>query len=194
VTLQVVGKGPSLLRLTRADFGPGPVLTLNHAITAVRLLGLPNEIFTMQKDGCVVHDVTSTVPLGCVCPSPRMVPPLPGETLILSAAESSRCFPDHRPRVVVDVEALGCRWNTMSVEVAVRLAKAMGHDSLRMLAFDAYTSRDHRRVDGDRLVRVGGNAYTQGDRRADRWARANGLRIQWLDVRRSSRVRSRLTT
>jgi hypothetical protein len=182
----VVGTGPSILRLRAADFGPGPVIALNHAVLALRPLRLPNRLYTMQKDGCTPHGgrrgPVVEVPIRrCVCPSPRTVEPLAPEVLVLSAAESSRCFARYPLRHVVDVERdLGMAWCSMSAPVAVRLAAAMGCASLRMLGFDAYTLSDARRIPvRGVLPGTGLRGYRHSAVQALAHARALGLPVEW---------------
>lgn len=180
-TAVIVGRGPSLLRLHPADFGTGPVIALNHAIIQVRRMEPLNPVYSMQKDGCIPHGREASVPLGCVCPSDRMVAPMEPETLLLSAAESGRCFPDYPRRYVFDPAAFGLRWHTMSAVVAVRLAREMGCTSIRMLAHDAYAHGDLRRVDRDgSLAETDARAgYVSVGRRVERYAREAGMAIAW---------------
>jgi hypothetical protein len=184
-TATIVGMGPSILGLAAGDFGPGPIITLNHAILTVRKLGLPNRIYMMQKDGCIPHGRRHQKPPRlpirvCACPSPRTVQPIEPEDLLLSWAESSRCFPTYPRRHVFDVERdFGTAWNTMSAPVAVKIAISMGCTSLRMLGFDAHTSGDARRV---RIYGVGtGSArgYALSAVQSAAIAKAAGLPVTW---------------
>jgi hypothetical protein len=148
----------------------------------VRRLGLPNPIYTMQKDGCdAPHTSAAVVPLACVCPKPWMIAPLPAETLLLSWAESGRCFPDHPLRVVFDVERdFGLPWSTMSVPVAVRIAEGMGAARMRMLGMDAVTRSDTRRVDYRGRVRTGTHGYRVAGKQVNAYAASRGLDIEWV--------------
>ena len=153
----IVGKGPSLLELTQADFPPDAyVIALNQAILSVRNLHLPNATFSQQKDGCVGQNRHQMPPPRHVCPpTSDMVPPLSPETVLLSKAESPTCFYDYPNRVVIDVEALlpGRRWFTPSSPVAAAYAvKVLGCDSLVFQAHDSYKNGDLRRVMGSELV------------------------------------------
>ena len=132
-TATVVGRGPSLLGLTAKDFVPGPVFTLNYAILNVRKLHLPNPILAMWKDGCGT-------------------PPEKPETLILSQAQSRKCFPTYEPRYVIDVRKLGLGVHSMSLTMAVALAKHMGCKEVRVLACDSAINGDLRMVRGDEIV------------------------------------------
>jgi len=183
VRVTIVGSGPSLLKLTPTDF-EGPVIALNTSIVAVRKLGLPNLIYTMQKDGCnVPHGKDAAVPLDCVCPSPWMVPPELPEVLLLSAAESPRCFAGYPLRRVIDVEAeFGLPWFTMSAPVAVRIAAKMGATEVRMLGMDGYTRRDGRRYDGRGLQRLSARPYAIAGRQSLEQAKRCGVAISFAGV------------
>ena len=177
-TATIVGKGPSILRLTRRDFAPGPVITLNHAIVVVRELHLCNPVYSMQKDGCLQHRPNLPPPRRCVCPSSRMPIPVLPETVVLSAAESSLCHRTYPWRDVVDVEAeFGLPWNVMSVVVAVCYARRLGCDSLVVLGCDSYTSGDTARVELGRIRPTQGDGYRRGAAKAERIARASGMEI-----------------
>jgi hypothetical protein len=183
----IVGSGPSLLSLTAADFVRGPVITLNDVIVTVRGLGLPNPLYVMHKDGCIAHDRKWTyigrrrrirLPLGCICPG-RLVPPVETETVLLSAAESPRCFAGYALRHVFDVEAdFGVAWHTPSAPIAVRLAHVMGCASLLMLGHDAYTLGDDRRVYGT-AIGEGTPGYRKCGDLANAAAIDLGMAITW---------------
>jgi hypothetical protein len=177
-TATIVGMGPSILALRADDFGPGPVIALNHAILTVRKLGLTNPIYTMQKDGCVPHSVHLRRPIPvCRCPSPRTVAPLEPEVLLLSFYESAHCSPRYPRRHVFDVERdFGMRWRTMSAPVAVRIAAAMGCVGVRMLGFDAFRRADGRRAYGGPANLVG---YSRSGAQAEAVALTAGLAISW---------------
>jgi hypothetical protein len=163
VNVTIVGTGPSLLRLTQADFGPGPVIVLNSAILQVRKLDLPNEIHTMQKDGC-------------------LVPPILPERLIHSAVESPDCHADYPYRRVIDIEReFGLAWNTMSAPIAVRVAAQMGAKTVRMLAMDgAFRGGDSRRVMADGTIRrMPPHRYSIGGRQSEAEAAKCGVAIVW---------------
>lgn len=181
----ILGMGPSILRLTAADFGRGPIITLNHAILTLRPLGVPNPTYTMQKDGCIPHgrrhQNPPRIPIRCcACPSPRTVPPREPEDLLVSWAESSRCFVTYPRRHVFDVERdFGMAWNTMSAPVAVKIAISMGCTSLRMLGFDAHTCGDTRRV---KVYGVGSGSprgYALSAVQSAAIAKAAGLPVAW---------------
>lgn len=172
----IVGSGPSLLRLTPDDFPDGPVIAINTAIVGVRPLGL-SVVYVMHKDGCVPHNSSTPVPLGCICPTDKMVPPVMPERLIVSAAESPLCFPDYPDRIVVDVERLtGLPWWTMSAPVAVHLAAMMGASEVRMLAMDGWTGSDSRRVSTTgRIERLPLHPYLVAGRQSIEEAKKLGL-------------------
>ena len=180
--ITIVGRGPSLLFLTAADFPDGRVITLNAAIIHVRKLGLPNPIYTMQKDGCVGQDFHGVpVPFACgACPMGDMVMPQPPETLIVSKAESPYCLPGYSPRMVVDVEAFGLPWHTMSAPVAVRIAQSWGETEVLMLGHDAHTTGSTLRVEPDgSLADAPHGGYVNAGAHAAAIAEAAGMTMTW---------------
>lgn len=135
----VVGTGPSLRFLKREHFGPGPVVAVNRSINFVRNLGLPNMLYSMQKDG---GDKTRCPDCGEVC-GPVNWPP-PGVPLIVHNRESEHCFPDWRPRYMMDVEGdFGFHWNLFSIAVCACLAKMMGCARMVYLCCDSMRGDMH---------------------------------------------------
>lgn len=155
-----MGRGPSLLEITAQDVGSGPVLVLNHAILTIRRLNLPNPLYSMQKDGCLVA-------------------PQAPETLILSVSQSHKCFPAYQPRYTFDVTRFGLPRSCMSVTFAVAISKLMGCSGARLLAFDAYTASDFRTVVGDELQTIG-RGYLHAAGQAIRHAAKVGLPLEWV--------------
>lgn len=182
-TATIVGMGPSILYLRPSDIPAGPVIAVNHAILRVRKLKLPNVTYTMQKDGCTPHGGRNqpriNMPIRhCVCPSVRTVKPIEPEVLLLSAAESSHCFPSYPLRHVFDVAAdFGIPWNTMSVPVAARLAHWMGCAGLHMLGHDAYTKGVFGRVSGYGVGPGSGRGYIRASVQARDYAESVGMAI-----------------
>lgn len=160
-TAAIVGTGPSLLGLTAASLGDGPVLALNDAIVVLRRLRPTGTLYSLQKDGCLV--------------SPR-----PPEILVLSRGQSPDCFAGYPARVVVDVVAdLGRPANSVSSHFAVALAHAMGCAGVRMLGQDGFTRGDGRRVRDGELVATSSDYHFAG-RSADWLARHLKLHIEWV--------------
>ncbi len=182
MTTTIVGRGPSLLALTAADFPAGPVIALNAAIVQIRRLGLPNPIYTMQKDGCNHQDWRGDPnPEPCAgCPAGDMIMPQQPETLIVSAAESQHCFADYAPRIVVDVEAFGLPWYTMSAPTAVKIAAGWGETDLLMLGHDAYTRNDVHVVEpNDVLTDNPHGGYRNAGVQAAEFVAAAGMTVTW---------------
>ena len=180
-TATIVGCGPSILELTHAHFEDGPVIALNHAILTIRALNLWNPVFSMQKDGCTPHGVEAVVPLGCVCPSTEVVEPRFPETLLLSAAESSRCFPLYAKRCIFDNEQdLGVAWFTSSAPTAVKIAELMGCRTLRMFGHDAYTAGDTGRVPGSSPSDQARAGYVLSGQEVQTRADMAGITVEWM--------------
>lgn len=184
-TASIVGMGPSLRSLRARDVPPGPVIALNHAILHIRPLRLPNPIYVMQKDGCIPHGEIGARPIAiptrnCICPSPRVVKPLPPEILLLSAAESSHCFRRYEFRHVFDVQAdFGLPWNTMSTPVAASIARWMGCTSLRMIAHDAYTRGLFGRAGTSGVKPGSAKGYRRAAVQARQYAESVGMAIEF---------------
>jgi len=145
----IVGKGPSIQYLRASDFGPGPVITLNEAIAQVQILGLPNHIYSMQKDGCVTAD-QNTIPRPCgSCAQfgwkrDPVIDPFPGIATIFSQHLSSWCLHGRRNRYVFTDEELGYAGYpfTMSVLEAIPFAKHMGAVAITMVCCDYLVTGD----------------------------------------------------
>ncbi len=155
----IIGRGPSLLSLSAADVGAGPVIALNHAVEQVRRLKLANPLYSLQKDGCLVE-------------------PKAPETLILSRTQSNRCWPNYRPRYEVDPPVFKLPRNCMSLTLAVALAGYMGCRQARLLAFDAFTRQDFRTVVGDDLQTIG-RGYLHAAQQATKYAKRTGMALEW---------------
>ena len=131
----IVGMGPTLLTLTAASFGPNDVvLALNHAIIHVEQIPLTIPVYSMQKD-CF-----------CVRPNrhPLIVHELEGEHEL--GAENANS-PDYEPRYMFNnPEDFGLEWNRPSVVTAVKVTELLGCTSVKLLACDALSTGDCRRV------------------------------------------------
>lgn len=133
-TIWIVGTGPSLRFLQARHFGPGPVVAVNRSINHVRNLGLPNVLYSMQKDG---GDKSRCPNCGENCNNHINLPP-PGVPLLLHNRESEHCFPDWRPRYMMDVEKdFGYHWFLFSAAVCACLAKMMGCAKMVYLCCDS---------------------------------------------------------
>jgi hypothetical protein len=145
----VVGKGPSLHHLRAEDFGPGPVIVLNEAIATVQVLGLPNVIYAMQKDGCVTAD-QDTIPRPCgTCEAfgwqrPPVINPFPGINVVFSQYLSSWCLHGRNRRYVFTDAELGYPDApfTMSVLEAIPFAQHLGASAITMVCCDHLVTGD----------------------------------------------------
>ena len=144
-TAWIVGKGPSLRFLQAAHFGDGPVMAMNEAIMVVQVLGLPNRLYTMQKDGC------SHQP--CVCKPQGDAPPLvmlkERITLFLQRpGYSELCFPKHENAVYIQPEIdMGLPADAMSIRMCAAIARCMGCSEIVFLCCDSLANGDIRKFD-----------------------------------------------
>ena len=177
----IVGCGPSITDLRYKDFPAGIVIAINHSILVVRALRLPNHVYSMQKDGCIIHGCNTQVPIDrCICPGTEMVQPVEPEELILTWAESSHCYAAYPLRHVVNVqEDLGLHWTVSSAPTAVKLAAYMGCTSLVMFGHDAYTTGDTGRIHGSAVIEDARAGYIISGQLAQAQAEALGLPVVW---------------
>jgi hypothetical protein len=167
-TAWLVGKGPSLLRLSAAHIGSGPVFAINDAILQVRALHLPNVVYTAQKDAGSFHGWPG-------------IQPVPPEILMVSAKESIDAFVDYSPRLVVDaMKDLGMpSWSCSSVEWIAATLRVMGIGRVVFLCFDAVTRHDRRKVvDGVVRPATGSRYYQRAGALAAR--RLRGIPTRWI--------------
>lgn len=148
-TVWIIGKGPSLQYLTKEDIGLGPVITINQAILKVEEIGLPNPVYSMQKDGGDRKQVyipyklnppecNYTSSCGDKCGSMRR--PKQGATLLVHKHESLYCFSDYSPRYVFDWTELGLKCNRFSQVVAIKIGILMGCEKFYFVSFDAHVN------------------------------------------------------
>jgi hypothetical protein len=177
-TAYIIGKGPSLLRLTEAMLGPGPIIALNQAIIHVR--GYRAPLYSSQKDGCHLGGVRHQ---GKPCPNGGgdMIAPQAPEILLVSQQESPDCFADYEPRFVVDVERdFGVPWFTPSAPIMAGLALLMGCARIVFVSHDAYALGDGRAVKNGLVVPGPLNLYEINGRKADDLCKAAGIPFEWV--------------
>jgi hypothetical protein len=141
-TCYIVGKGISSQYLTKEHFGDGVIITLNNAIHKVESLNLPNDTYSMQKDG---HGYGTRV---CPCIKDKsnlencfMTYPQ-SATLLIHELEGSDCMKEYTPRIVFNNNTLGLHWSNVSAITAMKIAEVMGCSSLKLLCFDSVTHGD----------------------------------------------------
>lgn len=184
-TAYIVGKGPSLLHLRAHHISDGDVITLNHAILAVRRLALRNPLYVMQKDGCrpaseKADPFFQPPPEGHEC---SLIRPRYPEVALFSFAESRWCHSDYRDRGVFNIEReFGLHPFTPSAVVAVYLAYSMGNNRVVFVSHDGYTLRDERAVVDGETAAMGDDAggYWQIGDQARQAAERLGMAVEWL--------------
>jgi len=133
-TAYIIGKGPSLKKLTPFDFGAGFLIVLYEALSKIRELKLPNTTYSMQKDEVRIE--------------PRW-----DEILLLHSWESAKTKHPHQPQYIWNNNDLGLDEGNMnagfSLQSAIRIAEFFGAKDITLYGFDAHT---------------GGSMETMGDR------------------------------
>jgi hypothetical protein len=143
----IVGKGPSIEHLRAEHFGEGPVIALNDSL--IDLPELPNQVFSMQKDGGLWKNRPAYLDNRCdkspECEGcPGMVRPPMGMPLFLHRHESLYCYPDHLPRYIFDWEGLGLPHNEFSMVCALKIGQLFGCERFKFVCFDAHATGDTR--------------------------------------------------
>ena len=150
-TAWMVGKGPSLQYLTADYIGPGPVITINQAIIAVEDLELPNQVYSMQKDGGSLRRGKDVQALTPKCDHSGQCPNQCGyvvrpkrATLIVHNLESLYCFDDYSPRYVFELADFGLTQNTCSFVIAIKMGQLFGCTSFNFISFDAHVLKNNK--------------------------------------------------
>lgn len=149
----VVGKGPSLKYLTKWHFmsETGPVIAVNEAIHLVQDLGLPNPLYSFQKDGCVLRDNPHPE---CMDINPfgqkiSMVLPNPEVVLIAPARGHSRyCLSAHKNKVYLDfAQEFNIPESEMASVISIYALIAMGCTRIGLVSLDSLDTGDERTLD-----------------------------------------------
>lgn len=125
--VNIVGKGPSLDRLTSSDLGGRPTFAINEAIHRVEKYNDPEITFGIVQDGNLKSSCTPTMGAGLICNARVM-------GWYATAPRLWVFSPGDFDLGVTAITAL----------IAVRLAARGRATKLRMLAFDAALNKDLR--------------------------------------------------
>ena len=133
-TAWIVGLGASIRYLTAEHFGSGPIITMNVAIKIVQELGLPNQIYSLQKDGCDQREVP-----GHQCGGKTFYPRSDIPVILPRCGYAELCLEDHPNRLWLDyVKSLHLEPQEMSVRIAVGLAlRIMGCEKITFVCCDS---------------------------------------------------------
>lgn len=137
----IVGKGPSLEHLRSFHFKMelSPVIVLNDAIIKVQSLDLPNDIYSLQKDGCGKRLLSDQCKPDCGGRPHMVYPQDESITLIQQRVFSPYCLPRHKNKIWIEAIAeLGIDEPAeMAVVMAMELARIMGCGRLVMVSCDS---------------------------------------------------------
>jgi len=197
-TAWIIGKGPSLLMLTREQLGPGPVIAINEATIAIEALGLDNAVYSLQKDA---ERYESAPELRVVTAGTEPIAPLRGATLLVHRHESANRMPQYAPRFVFDnVADFGLEWWEFSSLTAAAIAKLMGCRKVVFVSHDACVFGDARtcspRSDGSFQVHtdeVTAANYPQHRQRIDEYLSRVSMNAEWLTPESGYSHHKRLT-
>lgn len=162
-TTWIIGKGPSLLRLTAGSIGPGPIITLNQAVVHVEPLNLPNPTYSMQKDR---DEIDWRLPRRA--------------SLLVHTPESGNAMKDYRPRYEFSNEQdFGIPEHTISVVSAIHIARLLGSTSIHFVCCDASAIGDYRTIPGYRPPLIA-SCYPTQRGKIEEALHATGLSGIWI--------------
>lgn len=121
----ILGKGPSLDRITPEVFGGSPIICVNDSIKKINKMAIKNDVFVIQQDISLREECR---------------PSNTEHTLILSD-QCKGWYADYRNRILVKPESLGIEISGPTVVLAIYIAKILGASKINFVAFDA--------IDGD---------------------------------------------
>jgi len=176
-TAWIVGRGPSLLNITKEHFGPGPVITLNEAIQNIKPLDLPNKLFNLWRNGDPPVDLLTYLPEGTtllLCDNP-----------VLQDPPSSTMFKDWLPRKIFECQRdLKCSPPaTFSMKAALEIAVyVLGCKAINFISFDSCTGGDYRVVLGNKLVqsKTQPNDYNERCQIITKRVQEMGVKMRWI--------------
>jgi len=122
-TFNIVGKGPSLDSLSAADLGGRPTIAINEAIHSVEKLQ-SHDVYGIQQDTGLKETCW------------------PAHGTLLLAKRCANWYTNLRNKCVYVPEDYGLRPTSISVAVALHLAKLMGARDCKLFAFDGCTNKD----------------------------------------------------
>jgi hypothetical protein len=144
-TCYIVGTGPSIGKLTAADFADGFVIAINSAISMIESLDLAIPVYSQYKDGNYPEQQCTFVTCeNCVKGQPAPV----RATLLLHFYHAFNCFPDYEPKYYFSNPYYGLAVNDFSQKSAIRNAELMGAANLVFYGFDSITPGDCSKFTG----------------------------------------------
>lgn len=159
----VVGSGPSLKRLTAQHIPyAGPVIAVNYAIQVVETLGLPNQVYSIQKDHHYVLPLSAT--------------------LLTHAPESGWWDGIANQYLFDNVADFDNRWEAPSVEVCVDLARLMGCVKVVYLCCDGADGITSKYEGGRTVFPANGYNYLLHPRMVQARAEAIGMEVAWQKI------------
>jgi hypothetical protein len=165
-TCYIIGRGPSLATLRKGHIGDGIIIVLNQAYADVEKLGLPNVMYSMQKD----HLYGYPVKMPILVHEPE------------SVKESYANIEEYQNAYVWDNEKDFCLiWSYPSSPVAVTIANFMGCKECVMLCHDAITNGDLMSYSEGRLQQPAANPrnYIIHGLLANETAKQLNIKIEW---------------
>jgi hypothetical protein len=170
-TCWIIGKGPSLEKLTKRHIGKGPVIAINESVVKVVSLNLKNLIYFMHKD----FDLEP-----CIIENPDKV------ILLTHAQETPDKMPEYKKRHVFNNKDYGLHKEEFSSLVAGAIANQMGCRKVIYVSHDGCVNKDTRtclyKPDGSYEIEtqiISGN-YLAHRQRIDTFLNKINMPVEWL--------------
>lgn len=117
-SVYIIGKGPSLDKITESDFLPGfPIIAINDAIHKIEMLNLSNPLFMMQQD---FSDKT-----------------YPKSAIPIVSYKANSYFTKCKIKIVYNPYELGCSASTLTVICAIKLCILLKVQRFIFYCFDS---------------------------------------------------------
>lgn len=168
-TATIVGKGPSLNRLTPSVFSNGPIICINESIKIIDKMYPNLATFGIQTDGelrerCRPQNATLLLGIGC-----------------------RGWYSDLGNRIVFNPKQdLGTKEGQITAIYALHFCKLMGCVGVNMVAFDAATTQDIGYAEGKPIKypgeKVAGERFLKHKAMIEDVASDLGLKLNWVKI------------
>lgn len=122
----LIGKGPSLDKITEADFDnpDATVICINESIHKVASLAITNPIFAMQQDSALHNKCT------------------PARGALIVSSQAANHYDEFEPKYIYAPFHLTASPNTLTVCCAIRMALQLKAARFVLACFDSCVTRD----------------------------------------------------
>ena len=165
--VHLVGKGPSLDKLTREDFEEGPIIAINHAIKKI------DELFPEADSKHPVFVIQQDARLRDLC--------MPKHGIAFISEMCKHWYASHKRTIQISIKELAKRPAEITVVVAINLIKKLEGRELKLMCFDAAVTgdTDYAEIVGEPAT-IGGPPARFKGHKIKILAAARGWEIEWF--------------